>query len=154
MVYSRIQRVIQSVGAGTSIDYPYGVRGGILLSVTLTWKPRTFFNIGTDSEAINPGDIHVILGDASTSLTILGQDTAGVIVVPTNSSWSWYNPMRDEIISAAPVIEKLAFNAFTPMPIGVLRGGFRVIATWDPLKQVVHDLGIEAELLAFDANIT
>lgn len=145
---------MSNVGAGQTQDYLFGPRGGILLDILLTLRPRAFYNIGTTSEQVVPSSMIVTVGDSATAASVVGQDTTGFVIVSTDSPWGWGHPNRANIIEAASVIEKLAFNTFTPMPIGVLRGSLRIIAGWDPLRQVSHDLVVEASLLVFDQNIT
>ena len=153
MAFVRIHRIIANPGSGATGDYVFGTRGGILLNIALSWKPRQFYNIGTIDEQVVPGDMHAFIGDQANSLLILGQDSSGMIVVPTFGSWGWTNPMRQEIMDGSQLISKLAFHNFTPMPIGVIQGQLRVIVGWDPLKLQSHDVIVEAELLAFDSAI-
>lgn len=131
-------------------------RGGILLELKLIWKPRTFFDIGTANETINPGDIHVAVYDTGTSQTIFGLEngsTTDLIVVPTNGEWSWQNPFYNEILRAAVLIEKLAYSTLPLPQNGIIKGNVNVIAIPDPLKPTaVHDLTVEGLFLLFDAN--
>lgn len=158
MALFRITRQIPNVPtAGVNNDYVFGVRGGILLDVEITWYPHTFFNVGTEDESVKGGDIHVLLGDAATARPMLGMNTSPLhnIVVPAGGSWRWVHPHRSALLQAEATTGKLAFHSgFSQEPLGVLRGAFRVIAVTEPVRQVPHSILVEANFIAFDLNIT
>ena len=159
MVYARLHRNIVNIQpAGASEDFLYGLRGGILLSLKLTWQPFTFLNQGTDEEVPRGGDIHVIVADAGTTLPVLGQIGATLtdspIVVPNGGSWEWDHPYAPGMRDCIVMIEKMAFHPFAIMPIGILQGALRIIAQQEPVRAIAHSLIVEAEFIGFDVNLT
>lgn len=154
MAYVRVHRLMTNIGSSAAADYVFGTRGGILLNISLIWRPRTYFDQGTSDEQEKLGPIHAIVGDSATSNTILGQALTGSdIVIPNNGRFDWEHPQRQGILDSLSVVEKLAFNSFNPMPIGVIKASLRILASYDPVLQVNHDLEIIADLVAFDSQI-
>lgn len=155
MTHTRIQRSFNNFGAGSTYDIPFSLSGGILLSLKLQNQPLQFHNSGSAEERPKIGDINVIVGDSGNSGFVLGQDATGFISIPIGQTWYWDHPFKAEIIAASSVIEKLKYNSSYPlMPIGVITSGLRVIAAYDPVLQVQHNLIVEAEFIVFDVNIT
>lgn len=162
MAYVRLQRFVSGngagVGVGTTSEFTYsGSNGAIVLSIELIWSPRVYYNAGTQNESIRYGDIHAYVADASTSRSFI--DVTGtaenqkLIVVPTNGRWSWVHPKKFEILAASDVISKLGTRNLGAYPTGVITGSLRVIAGYDPITAVSHNLMIETELLVFDTNL-
>lgn len=157
MALVRLTRNIENITVtGNSQDYLFSAAGGILLSIKLTWYGYTFLNQGTEDEVAKGGDIHVLLADSNGGRPILGHLVAPLttIVVPQGGSWEYDHPFKEEILASSGFIEKLNLSSNFDPPEACLRGFLRVIASADPVRETPHSLSIEADLLAFDVNIT
>jgi len=157
MAIVRLQRILSDIGASSSADYQFTspTIGGILLDMTLTWRGRQYYDLGTADEVAKLGDIHVIIGDSATNQSVIGQilSPLSAVRVPTGGDWSWSHPHRDELVAGAAFISRLTHKNWTPMPVGVIRNDLRIIASWDPLVQQQHDLIIEANLMPFALSV-
>tara|TARA_R110002096_G_scaffold186882_12_gene366056 strand:+ start:429 stop:905 length:477 start_codon:yes stop_codon:yes gene_type:complete len=158
MAYTRTHQKMTNIDfTGQTADYFVGFNGAIILDIQLKWAPYTFLNVGTSEESSQGGDIHVVLADSTTSISVLGQgDNFNTpIIVPHGGVFTWSHPNYNTIIDAALTIEKLLPNPnLAIQQPGLIRGSIRLLARAEPVRQTPHSLIIEAELLVFDQNIT
>lgn len=156
MVLKQFHKYIPQIGAQHFEDFILP-NGGILVSINLTWIPFTYFNVNEESETIALGDIRALITDATTSKSIIGQlsiSPPDAVIVESGSEWQWDHPDID-FLRSSHIIHKLRHEpAYALQPDGVLKGNLRVIASYDPVVQVIHGLSIKAEVISFDTNLT
>ena len=155
MAHLRLQKLVQSAPTSATLDVAIGTRGGILLNLELYNIASEYWDASTSSQRAKLGDISVVVADFNGS-SILGQGASDYIKIPVGGSWSWRHPMFGDIIDAAPIIEKLAFNnvtGFIPQPVGLITTfAIRFAVQSDTVLNVAHKCQIEAEILSFDSS--
>lgn len=163
MAYSRLVKNSTNIPifpSSQDVTFNVGPRGGILLELQLIWRPGSYFNAGTSSEIARLGDIFVTVKDSNnqsgTPLLLYQQNSNDFITVPSNASWTWTHPHRNEFVVGVNYLSKLGTAAsMNPQPIGAVTGtSIIVTASGDPATNAIHNLVVHAEFISFDTNAT
>lgn len=147
MIFHFVDFLQQILPVGNTINTPLGTRGAILLDAEIRWVDRG----GT------PFAIWALLADQATGQSIIGQlDIANdFVVIEANGVWTWTNPLRGEILSAAAVIEKMALTEPISRSIpGAIQGQFRQIYSMqqNPVATAQHGVQFQGNFLVFDSS--